>query len=473
MILTDTIVAIATPPGSGGVGIVRLSGSASLAILQRLTAGDDGRLPAYTARYLRHGWVYAVHEDGTREKLDEILAVYMPGPASFTGEDVAELHCHGGQAVLMAVVTSACRLGARLAERGEFTYRAFVNGKYDLTQAEAVAEMIAAPSRQGLRLAQAKLSGLLGSRVNELREIVETLRAKAFLAIDFPEDEAEAVDAASFAVDLEAVKHGIEELLASYKRARHWREGVSVILAGRVNVGKSSLLNALLGKTRSIVSATPGTTRDFIEESLDLDGLAVRIADTAGLRASADPVEMEGVARAMDLAKDAALVLLVTDVSRALTDDERAFLTANAGRIFVVRNKLDLLNEAGRESALAEREYEGVPASAVSAKTGEGLEELAVAIRRAALDASGVVVTGGVEDEPEQGDIVPNVRQSGLLSDALAEIDALLCDVAAGVPADLFSVRLDAAAMYLGEITGFAATDDILGRVFSSFCIGK
>lgn len=461
--LDDTIVAIATPSGAGGVGIVRLSGPGALDVLRQLTARKE-----YKPRYMHHGWVYAVGEKDASEKLDEVLAVYMPGPASFTGDDVAEIHCHGGQAVLLAVVASACRLGARMAEKGEFTYRAFVNGKYDLTQAEAVAEMIAAPSRQGLRLAQAKLSGLLGQRVSELRETIETLRAKAALAIDFPEEEAEALDSANFLGDLEMVKNGIEELLAGYRRARHWREGVSIMLAGQVNVGKSSLLNALLGKTRAIVSATPGTTRDFIEESLDLDGLHVRIADTAGLRSSADPIEMEGVARAMDLAKDAALVVFVTDASRELTAEERTFLEEHSGRILVVRNKIDLLPDEDAKRLLATGSFEGAPAAGVSAKRGLGLEGLAAAIRETAL-----VICGATDTEPAQGDVVPNVRQSELLASALEEVAALIEDVTEGVPCDLFSVRLDAAAMYLGEITGFAATDDILGRIFSSFCIGK
>jgi tRNA modification GTPase len=467
--LEDTIVAIATPPGAGGVGIVRLSGPKALFVLREMTGRNE-----FKPRYLHHGWIHAVpeagepDEHGGREKLDDALCVYMPGPASFTGEDVAEVHCHGGQAILLAVVASACRLGARMAEKGEFTYRAFVNGKYDLTQAEAVAEMIAAPSRQGLRLAQAKLSGLLGQRVDELREILETLRAKAALAIDFSEEEAEALDSANFSGDLATVQRGIKELLAGYKRARHWREGVPVMLAGRVNVGKSSLLNALLGKTRAIVSATPGTTRDFIEESLDLDGLAVRIADTAGLRTSADPVEMEGVARAMDLAKDAALVVFVTDASGDLSDEERVFLRQHAGRVLVVRNKIDLLPKNEKMEALAVREFEGEPSAAVSAKAGLGLENLAAELRRTAL-----ALAGASDADPKHGDIIPNMRQSELLAAALAETGALLEDVAAGVPCDLFSVRLDAAAMYLGEITGFAATDDILGRIFSSFCIGK
>ncbi|SBV91634.1 tRNA modification GTPase MnmE [uncultured delta proteobacterium] len=465
--LTDTIVAVATPPGQGGIGIVRLSGEDSLGILRRLMAADPSHLPVFKPRYMRHGWVHAVSPGQSPEPLDEVLAVYMPGPASFTGEDVAEIHCHGGQAVLLAVVSSACALGARMAEKGEFTYRAFVNGKYDLTQAEAVAEIIAAPSRQGMRLTRAKLSGLLGQRVEALRNIVETLRARVALAIDFPEEEAESLGIESFLAELGAVRSGIAELLAGYKRARHWREGVAVILAGKVNMGKSSLLNALLGRTRAIVSPIPGTTRDFIEETLDIDGLQVRITDTAGLRDSADPVEREGVARALGLADDAELVLLVTDAAQPLDEDERAFAAKHAGRILLVRNKVDLLDGAGQDGPAA-TVWEGFPSVAVSARNGQGLEVLAATIRRMALSLG-----GASESEPEQGDIVPNLRQSRLLEAALAEAEALADDIANGIACDLFSVRLDAVAANLGEITGFAAPDAILGRIFSEFCIGK
>ena len=466
--LTDTIVAVATPPGQGGVGIVRLSGPLSLAVLRRLTAADPDRPPVFRPRHMRHGWVHVVAPDGKPEPIDEALAVYMPGPASFTGEDVAEIHCHGGQAVLLAVVAAACAHGARMAEKGEFTYRAFVNGKYDLTQAEAVAEMIAAPSSQGVRLAQAKLSGLLGRRVDALRDIVATLRARVALALDFPEEEAESLGMGVFLADLATIRAGIEALLAGYRRARHWREGVNVILAGRVNVGKSSLLNALLGRTRAIVSSVPGTTRDFIEEYLDIDGLQVRITDTAGLRESPDPVEREGVSRALELADEAECVLLVTDASRPLEDDERSFMEARRGRILLVRNKADLLDGPAREATRFSPEREGCPAALVSARTGEGMEALAAAIRETALAAKGA--SGA---DPEHGDIVPNLRQSRLLAAALAEAGALADDVAHGIACDLFSVRLDAVAVYLGEITGFTATDDILGRIFSHFCIGK
>ncbi|GHV53215.1 tRNA modification GTPase MnmE [Deltaproteobacteria bacterium] len=466
--LADTIVAIATPHGYGGIGIVRLSGTDAIFIARNLLADSPDSLPVLKPRFFRHGWVHCLSEDGSREAIDEVLAVAMPGKATFTGEDVAEIHCHGTPAVLMAVVASACRLGARLASKGEFTYRAFAHGKYDLTQAEAVAEMIAAPALTGARLAQAKLSGLLGKRIGELYSVIERLRARVALAIDFPEEETAAVGIDDFREDLDLARSGIRELLASYKRARHWREGVAVILAGKVNAGKSSLLNTLLGRNRAIVSAHPGTTRDFLEECLDMDGLAVRIIDTAGLRTSEDPIEQEGVLRSKALAEEAHLVLLVTDASRPPDEEEKAFFEAHKGRILLVRNKIDLLPEDARKKLQADDGFPGAPSCAVSATEGCGLEELAATLRRMVM-----VCNDFTPDEPERGDIVPNLRQSALLAAALAETEALSRDIADNIACDLFSVRLDAIAAHLAEITGFAATDDILGHIFSRFCVGK
>ena len=460
--LHDTIAAVATPPGQGGIGIVRVSGRDALGVLQTLLRYGDGKPPLFIPRVMRYGWV----RSSSGEKLDEVLAVYMPGPASFTGENVAEIHCHGGGGILAAVLAETCRAGARVAERGEFTYRAFANGKLDLTKAEAVAEMIAAPACQGVRLAQAKLSGMLGVVVISLREKVEVLRSRVALAVDFPEEEAECLGVRHFMDTLEELRKDIATLIAAYNRARLWREGALVLLAGRVNMGKSSLLNALLGRNRAIVSAIPGTTRDIIEEYMNLDGLQVRLADTAGLRNSADPVEMEGVSRALETAREATLVALITDATAPLSDEERTFITTYRDKMFVVRNKLDMLPEETQKSSLDEKTFEGCPSASVSAKTGLGLDAFAAALRQAILEQQEC-------GEPEAGDIVPNARQRDLLTHALKEADSLAEDIRAGMACDLFSVRLDSIAAVLDEITGFSATDAILGRIFKDFCIGK
>ncbi len=473
---SDTIAAIATASGQGGIGIVRISGPDALPLLRRIfrPSHPNSPMPAefrFRPRYLHHGWAHALPRAGENaaygESLDEVLAVYMPGPATATGEDTAELHCHGGPAVLRAVLDAALEGGARMAERGEFTYRAFVNGRMDLAQAEAVAELIAAPSRQGLRLAKAKLEGLLSGRIGRLRATVDELRARICLAVDFPEDEGECLDRAVFSASLVTVREGIAELLAGFERARHWREGASAVLAGRVNVGKSSLLNALLGRERAIVSSQPGTTRDFIEESLDLDGLRVRLTDTAGLRESSDMVEQTGVRRARDLAAEADCVLLVAEAGLPLEEVEHELMAACGPKLLLVWNKVDKLDDAVRAQAIGAH-GPSVAEVFVSAKSGEGLEQLANALRQCILSAG-----DGMVLEPDTGDLAPNLRQSQLLRAALERVEELERDLEAGLPGDILGVGLDTLASLLGEITGESTPDAVLGQIFSRFCIGK
>ena len=467
---TDTIAAIATAPGQGGIGIVRLSGSRSREVLERLfrPGRTDRKDFSFVPRMMHHGWVL----DAEGEALDEVLAVWMPGPGTATGEDTGEIHCHGGTAILNAALESALAAGARMAGPGEFTYRAFMNGRCDLTQAEAVAEMIAAPSRQGIRLARAKLEGVMGGRITALRNLVDDLRARMTLSVDFAEDDADDFDPAAFARDVGRLRDDIAALLAGYGRARCWREGVSAVLAGRVNVGKSSLLNALLGRSRAIVSNIPGTTRDFIEESLDLGGLLVRLTDTAGLRESADAVEEEGVRLSRRLAEEADCVLLVLEAGRDMDADEREFLYHHPDKILVVVNKVDVsgMNAARRLPAVPEA-FRPVR---VSARSGEGLEELAARLRDCALKKSGGAAPPlAGPDGQDGGDLAPNMRQAALLGEAESETEALLADIHAAMPHDLLAARLDSLAARLDEISGLAAPDDILARIFAAFCIGK
>lgn len=306
----DTIAAVATAPGAGAIGVVRLSGPRSRAVLEAVFRPSSSRFTGFVPRTLHHGRIVDSHG----ADLDDALAVFFPGPHSFTGEDSAEIQGHGGAAVLQAVLEAVLTHGARQAERGEFTRRAFLNGRLDLSQAEAVAELVAAPGVEGVRLASAKLHGLLGRRVSELRERLEYLRRRVCLAVDFPDEEAECLPPAEFLAVTGEVIDGVRALLAGYRRARCWREGALVVLVGRVNAGKSSLMNALLGRPRAIVTERPGTTRDYLEEETALDGLPVRLVDTAGLRAdSDDPIEREGMRRGRELADAAQAVLLVLD----------------------------------------------------------------------------------------------------------------------------------------------------------------
>ncbi len=465
---TDTVAAVATPPGAGGIGIVRISGPASSEILRRVFRPASPRFAGFRPWMLHRGRFL----DASGEILDDCLAVFMPGPRTFTGEDTVEIQCHGGPALLDAVLERIVACGARLAERGEFTRRAFLNGRMDLSQAEAVAEMIAAPSRAGARLALQRLEGVLGRRVTALREELETLRAGICLAVDFPEEEAECVDPEALAAELDRLGDGVAQLLAGFERSRCWREGVQAALAGPVNAGKSSLMNALLGRERAIVTERPGTTRDFLEESVVLAGLGVRLVDTAGLRGGSgggegvpdDPVEAEGIRIGRKRTEAADVVLLVTDGSvgpaAGMTDLVREL---GAERVILVWNKADVCPPP------VDGPWHDCPCAArvgVSARTGEGLEALAALVRRTALER-----LGGREPEPDEA--VPNLRQAESLKRGRAELEGLAHDVRCGVPYDLCAVRLETAAAALGEVIGLDAPDEVLNRIFESFCIGK
>ena len=460
----DTIAAVATAPGAGGVGVIRLSGPKSHDILRAMFRPAGKNFRDFTPRMLHHGHVL----DAEGREADDALVVFFPGPHSFTGEDCAEIQGHGGPAVLAALLDSALSRGARMAERGEFTRRAFLNGRMDLSQAEAVAEIIAAPSREGVYLASAKLDGLLGRRVEALRERLEYLRQRVCLAIDFPDEEGECLPPQEFTAIADEVAAGIRALLAGYERARCWREGALVVLAGRVNAGKSSLMNAFLGRERAIVTEKPGTTRDYLEEQTTLAGLPVRLVDTAGLRDhSEDSIELEGMRRGRELAKNARCVLLVLDgsLSREAGDLDDTFRAEGAlvdelgpERCLVVWNKADLCPLP--ESA---RRFHGADVLPVSARSGEGVDELAAAIRRLCLK----------DETPEEGDIAPNLRQASQLRRALEALEALKKAIALSVPPDLCSIHLETASAHLADITGLNSTEDTLNAIFSSFCIGK
>jgi tRNA modification GTPase len=484
---SDTIAAVATPPGPGGVAVLRVSGPACRDIGGRLFRSLRPGFTGFKPHRLHYGEIL----DTSGLPLDRGLAVLMPGPGSFTGEDVLELHCHGGPGLVRAVLAALLASGARLARPGEFTQRAFLHGRLDLTQAEAVAEMVAAPSRAALAWAKAKLDGLLGRRVADLRRGLEELRVKLAVAVDFPEDEVDCCPPEELAQGADAARAGIEALLAGMRRAAPWREGAMVVLAGRVNAGKSSLLNALLGRERAIVADLPGTTRDYLEESLDLEGLPVRLVDTAGLRETGDVVELAGVRRGRELSDQADLVVLVAEATRLLGEEERALLSRlGSVRVLAALNKCDLAQGArpqernpaadspgsggGDPSAdmavdtagdlVRELDGLGVEYCLVSARTGLGLEGLGRAVR-ARLLADG--------SEPEPDAPVPNARQAEALSRAAGELSALAEEARAGLPCDLLGVRLELACAILSEITGEMAPDQVLDAIFSRFCIGK
>jgi len=455
----DTIAAIATPPGDGGVGIIRISGTNCRTIAAKVFKPVSQSFTDFTPYRLHYGHV--LDTDG--KELDDVLAAFMPGPNSYTGEDVIEINCHGGRAVLAAVLEEILALGARLAERGEFTYRAFMNGRMDLSQAEAVAEMIHAPTKAAMHLAQIKLSGLLGDKISDLRLRLENLRALLVVAVDFPEDEVECLSPGDLIATSSEVRGEIETLLSAVDRTRAWREGALVVLAGRVNAGKSSLMNALLGRNRAIVTDQPGTTRDYLEESINLDGLNIRLADTAGIRQTDDAIETAGLEMGRELMDKSDLILFLTDGTAPLSDDAMAIAnTLDANKTLAILNKSDLPGfESKNGSPLLELCFEALQ---VSAKVGTDIDTLCARIRDRVLQEAG---------QPDPDELAPNARQATVLTAASDELLLLEQDTDAGIPYDLLSVRLETACDILSGITGEIASNDILNSIFDSFCIGK
>ena len=468
-----TIAAIATPPGAGGIGIVRISGPRAKDVLARVFLSLSPDFENFRPWRLHRGRMLDRHG----EELDDVLAVFMPGPRTFTGEDMAEIHCHGGPFLLEEALASVLSLGARQAERGEFSRRAFENGRLDLSQAEAVAELIAASSREAARLGLNRLDGQLGRQAVALREELDDLRAHAVIGVDFPEDEVPALPPEDFARAVDGVAASVARLLAGKRRARLMQEGAQVVIAGAPNAGKSSLLNALLGRDRALVTDIPGTTRDFLEEQCDFAGLPVRLVDTAGLRADdtgADPVEALGMALTRERLGRADLVLVVVDGERLGEAGARARACADAVTAeilqlaaeaevpaLIVWNKCDVC--APKAPAWPPAWAGGHTACMVSAATGEHLEELA-GLARAQLLAGA---------PPAEGSLAPNARQALALERALEELGALAADIRAGQPQDCCLARLDTAAAALGEVTGTGTPAEVLDRVFEHFCIGK
>jgi tRNA modification GTPase len=443
---SDTIVAIATPPGRGGIGVVRFAGPQALAIAQQLITHRDRLEPRRaTLTYARNA------APATCERLDQIVATYFPAPASYTGDDVVELSAHGSPVVLHAIVTAALEQRARLAEPGEFTLRAFLNGRIDLTQAEAVADLIDAATPLQARAAFDQLEGTLTRAIAEIDARVFDLIARLEASVDFPDEGYHFVDAEALARAIDELIARTTSLLASARRGRLIREGLQVAIVGAPNVGKSSLFNALVGAPRAIVNDVPGTTRDLVTEVVDLEGLRVTLVDTAGLRVSSDPVEAEGVERSRKAIAVADLVLNVSDGS----PDKSLQITDN--KQLIVFNKSDLLGS---------REAPG--AVFVSALNGEGVDEL----RRRIAAALGVDDGDSGRDRPA----MTNVRHIALVQrahDALGRARAAASAEGGSMSEEFVLADLQDARAALEEISGRRAPDDLLAHIFSRFCIGK
>ncbi len=454
----ELIAAVATPAGRGGIGVLRLSGRGAIEVAETMCGRNFAPREATFSRL----------KDRDGAMLDEGIVLCFPGPASFTGEDVVELQVHGAPVVLRQLLAEVCALGARVARPGEFSERAFLNGKLDLAQAEAIADLIAAGSDRAARAAVRSLQGEFSRHVTDLAEALEQLRMLVEATIDFPEEDEDFLRDYSVGEQLARQQASLHELLSLARQGQVLKEGCTVALIGEPNAGKSSLLNALTGEDVAIVTAVPGTTRDTVQADLSIGALPVRLVDTAGLRASDDVVEAIGIQRAQAQAQRVDLVLLVLDLAEsaaplAAVDRvlELAGLAADDARLVLVGNKLDLLDQAQRDHLA--RAFATVPAPPcwVSAHTGEGLETLRARVCRMA---------GLALDEPPFTARQRHVDALRLSADHLgAAADAL----AAGQTVELVAEDLRLAHNALGEIVGRVTPDDLLGRIFGEFCIGK
>ncbi|CUU04336.1 tRNA modification GTPase trmE [Armatimonadetes bacterium GBS] len=450
---TDTIASIATPPGEGGIGIVRVSGARAFPIAERIFRARHA--PPFESHRIYFG---ALYDPATGEMLDRCLLLPYRAPHSYTGEDVVEFSCHGSPYLLRRVLEVVWREGARPAEPGEFTQRAFLNGKLDLAQAEAVADLIRARTDAQHRAALALHEGRLSKEVHALTESLLGLLATVEAHIDFSEEIGE-LNPASLIPQVDALIQQLDGLLAQARRGRLIREGVRVAIVGRPNVGKSSLLNALLGEERAIVTPIPGTTRDVIEESFQVKGVLFVVADTAGLRESADVVERLGMERTRKAIQQADLILLVADASAGWSEaDERLrqSLPPETPRL-LVWNKIDLIDLAQRPTRDGEHQVW------ISALTGQGMEALLEAL----LEAVGLTGVG------EETLTLTHMRHIESVRTARESLLQARASLEAGMPPDIVAVDLRAAWLALGAITGETVDEALVARIFRDFCIGK
>ncbi len=456
----DTIAAIATAPGAGGIGIIRLSGPKAMEIADTVFASPNGKkianLPTYTAAFGR-----IVDQKG--ELIDEAIALLMRGPKSYTCEDVVELQCHGGPQALRSVLRAVYEAGARPAEPGEFTKRAFLNGRLDLSRAQAVMDVINAKTDLALRQATGHLTGSFSGEIHGWRQEILSLIAHLEALIDFPEEGVEEAETAKIRQQIEALQKKIQPLIATASTGRILREGLMTAIIGKPNVGKSSLLNALLREERAIVTDIPGTTRDAIEEYADLDGVPLRIIDTAGIRETSDTVEKLGVEKSKAYIAKAQLVLALFDSSRPLdTEDEEILALLPGQKAIALLTKSDLPGKL--EADELQKRLPGLPLLTISTKGDrQGLKALSEAVHHFVFQNGADTQATFLRDE-EEAEILKKAQRH--LSEALATIDS-------GLGLDFLSIDLRSAWEALGQLTGEAIGDDIVDEVFRRFCIGK
>ncbi len=453
----DTIAAISTPTGYGGISIIRVSGVDAFEVVNKIFRRPNGKTFLQQGKSTIH-YGHIVDEEGNI--LDEVLVSKMPAPHTFTAEDVAEINCHGGIVAVRRVLELVTRTGARLAQPGEFTKRAFLNGRIDLSQAEAISDVITAKTNLAANAAIGQLTGVLSQRINDIKQKILTLISNIEVTIQYPEYDVEDVTDEELLSALREIKGDIQKLLKTYKQGEILREGLKVAICGKPNVGKSMMLNALLNEEKAIVTDIAGTTRDIVDEYISLSGLPVRIIDTAGIRESTDVVEKIGIDRSVKAANEADLVLFLCDCSKPLTDEDEQILSILEGKnVIHILNKTDL----GINDGVKERFKDTVNLE-TSALTKENIDRLEEMIISQVLSTNEDVMSNAV---------VTSVRHKGLLDDALSSVTQALDCVEMGYEIDLIQVDINDCWASLGNITGQAVTEDIIDEIFANFCLGK
>lgn len=454
----DTIAALSTPPGEGGIAIVRVSGRLSFSIVSSVLSPQK-REKEFPIRQVIHG-----HMVDDSEYIDEVLVVFYKGPRSYTGEDVVEISCHGSPYIARRIVDLLIQKGARAASPGEFTFRAFLNGKMDLVQAEAVVDMVHSRTEAARKIAVAQLDGVLSAKIRSMADRIVQACSLLEIELDFSEEDAEFITKQQMTRMIESILHEMDALIGSYDKGRISREGIRIVLAGKPNVGKSSLLNALLEKERAIVTEMPGTTRDTVEDILDIQGVMTIITDTAGIRESNDPIEREGIARAEKAFDRADLVLCVIDRSRKPDEEDLLFLDRirqSGKQVFLLINKSDL-PDAWPKDQLS-RASVSFPAFSVSAVTRDGMQELIASLEETISRSAGA-------SEPLT---LTHIRHRECLQKARQALNDALDSADRDMSQEYIAMDLRGALDHLYMITGETVGDEILHNIFSKFCIGK
>jgi tRNA modification GTPase len=456
----DTIAAISTPFGESGIGIVRMSGSLAEPIAKKLFRPKK-KEANFTSHHFHYGEII---DPQSGNPVDEVLIVLMKSPKTYTKEDIVEIHCHGGYFILQKVLELVLREGARMAHPGEFTKRAFLNGRIDLTQAEAVVDLIKAKTMASLEIANQQIRGWLYREMTQLKtRLIEHL-ALIEAHIDFPEEEIEPISLGEMKRDIEGMIQKLEGWVSSYEEGKIFREGISCAIIGKTNVGKSSLLNVLLKEERAIVTPIPGTTRDVIEEVLNIYGIPLRLIDTAGLRKAIDSIEQEGVRKARERVADSDFVLLMLDGSQALDEDDKEIFEEIRGKKkIVIINKKDLPLKLSIVDM--RRQFQEDPMVSISCLKNEGIDDLKEAIYTS-------LVHRGVRTSPEHL-IVANIRHKTALALARENLSNAMKGLKEGISLEFIAFEIRSALEAIGEMVGETANEEVLNRIFEQFCIGK